>query len=625
MSKKALLIVISASLLFGALLWVLWSGADPGTGVAPALEGTRPGSATKDDFPGSVVPETEPVLPQKDASQPPEPTPPEQPLPMGKVLDARGRPVPGVRVSVEEGKSPCVESDEKGCFPLPCLSGDFNPSVALPYVLVRTEKEVSSRGLLLVVARGIDVIGTVIEEDGSPLAGVTIEAPALPLVDFPGILDRTAPSKTAPVQTDAQGGFELKALPNGCAELRFNKAGYAALALPVNQEIAGYQQIVLHPLAKGMHILTGTVVDPLASRIPGARVGIGEHQTRTDSSGEFSLKFPRGSVFKHGKSLYAAKPGYRTKVIPDFGSSRADLEQAHLEIRLEGRTLQISGRILDAAGYPIANAVLTLWDEPFLVGRLTAEDLALPEEITPPEELPSAQKAFGETDASGAFVLKGLSDRSYRIRIFDKEVGFAMTSRPIRAGSRNVVIKLPADAFREKLAGRVVDRHGEPVPGVSLCAFMESKKNGIRSNWTGFKRTRSGKDGSFELPHLCRLDDVMLSLSGEDILSKNKHLAPDAPDTGILIEVEERCRFRIELSDPGLANRFYLLDGQGQEVEIYEYALHRRSTTTTLPLHDGKTEVLTTSDRAVTMVLVGKSELHVPLWLVPEEITVVRR
>lgn len=629
MFKKALM--ISAGVLIaGTSLWILLEEETPDQAHPAVVEefhvqGIQAKStALKNDTVHHTPGEVELIPPENGPTEPF--ASPHRTSVAGRVLDAQGWPRSGIRIWNDEHEDQVVESDAAGRFLLPGDMPDKPLSVAPPYVLVRQGRDNEGEDLLLVVAPRIDVIGTVTNEEGIPLADTRIDVKLIRMVDFPEILDRARSPQVFPAQkTDAQGRFALQALPEGCAVLRLERSGYQIHTVRVDSEIAGQSRFVLQPLTSDKVILTGWVVDHMYRTVPEARVGLGTHQTESDDWGAFRIEFHKEEVLEGGTTLYAAKPGYQTRVIKDFGSDPESLtEQIEVELNLAGPALTISGRLLDADGKPLKGSAILLWKEDFLTGTSTAEDLAVVDEPPPRDFMLSISRALSITDAQGAFTLTGLSNRTYPLRVFDRKLGFAMTTSPIAAGRQGVELRIPANAFREKLSGRIVNRLGEPVSGASIGVAMQIRKNAQTNSWYDVGTTRSGDDGRFILPRACRLDTLLLDVSGADIYPFEERIESDMPNSDLVLVVDCKCYFRVTLSDPSSAHAFHMLDANDERLMITELQSDGSSQgfrNTPFPLSEGKTEVISTSERACTIQLLGKNERREPIQLIPDEIT----
>lgn len=91
-----------------------------------------------------------------------------------------------------------------------------------------------------------------------------------------------------------------------------------------------------------------------------------------------------------------------------------------------------------------------------------------------------------------------------------------------------------------------------------------------------------------------------------------------------VLAVERLCYFRVELSDPSLAHALNILDEEGNHFEIAEQGAMQIFKKTPYPLRNGKTEVISTSDRACTIRLIGETQRLLPVRLMPGEVTVLR-
>jgi len=631
--KKVILATACTALLVGASILVLQGDGDQilevettgperaDKGVDISLDGTErvPGDGEKQPIPLHAGP-----------SLPSESSGPAQCT--GRILDPRGTPLVGSRLYFEGMEEEAVVSDAQGHFVFSNWYSDSQLLVAAPYILVRAGRDVEQKGRLLVAALRVNVDGVVTDRDGIPLPDTRVTLKPIRLVDFPEILDGTR--QILPVGTQkksgAQGRFSLRDVPGDCALLELEKEGYETLTVPVDLDLAGDQAFVLRPLASDRVILTGRVLDHHSCTVAQALVGLVDYRTRTDDWGLFRIEIHREEIPREGANLFAAKRGYRTKVVAGFGARPDILEpQVDIELCLEGPALAISGRLLDSGGRPVAGSTMMLWEEEYLFGRAAPEDLAAVDEQAAildgrPLTVPAETRAFSITDSDGVFAIGGLDDRAYRFRIFDDQIGYAMTTRSIRAGSRDVEIVIPADAFREKLAGRIVDRHGAPVAGAEIRACMQRIHNSNNNSWIGVGSARCDDDGRFVIPGACRLDTLLLDVSGPSVCSLQKQIEPDFSGGEITLVVERLCHFRIELSDPSLARSFHLLDEKEELLEISEQGGLRVFKKTPFPLLGGKTEVISSSDRACTIKLNGEEERRFPVRLVPGEVTVLR-
>ena len=101
-------------------------------------------------------------------------------------------------------------------------------------------------------------------------------------------------------------------------------------------------------------------------------------------------------------------------------------------------------------------------------------------------------------------------------------------------------------------------------------------------------------------------------------------IGDDAQD--VVIAVERRCHFQVELAVPAEADEIGVLDAKGEELVISEFLGNGRRDTDRHPIVEGRTNTLAVGDRAATLVLyrAGSEVRRVPLRLTPDEPTILR-
>ena len=125
----------------------------------------------------------------------------------------------------------------------------------------------------------------------------------------------------------------------------------------------------------------------------------------------------------------------------------------HLDslLKLDGESLAIQGRIVHETGSPAQGVHVYLWGEHALTGGRSAEEFAVPadrETLSVGMDPGGDVRVWALSDDEGSFRLEGLGDREYKLRLFDQKRHAALTTEPIRAGSEQVVLTLPADFAR---------------------------------------------------------------------------------------------------------------------------------------------------------------------------------
>jgi hypothetical protein len=323
--------------------------------------------------------------------------------------------------------------------------------------------------------------------------------------------------------------------------------------------------------------------------------------------------------------------------------------------------LAIEGRVIDARGEPAAGIKVWAVDptlfgvvdevpahvEGMLSGAATRSDieklLADVGEGADPDttlaETSSVFWTFARTGADGRFQLAGLTEREYRLAAMDPATLLRVETGPIRAGRRDVEIVLDTDRCWQRVAGTVVSASGEPVPGVGivpLCDVMtvrldEHSSSGLQARG---RAARTDEQGRFELRLLPR-ERVYLHLDGESILPREFGRSPGGieEESGgkveeLVIRVGLRRHLKVELApDPAaVIDHVCVLDDRGERLRLHLFEGSSRTEADSLPLQDGRSDVLVVSDEARTLVLLhGDLEVRrVPLHLRAGSVNVIR-
>lgn len=618
---------VSLAVLAGALAFWLPGDEEAVSPPAAPLPLVADGELTRDAEPEQALPVVAGAaarMPLDQADQESPATSP--PVTRGQVFDAGGRPAAGVALRLAGGGEWSGESDAAGEFALPATLPEERLIIDPPHVLVRRGWAMDEELVLLIAASRIDFTGRVVDETGVAIAGVDVSVESIPIVGFPRALDRTIRPVIHTTRTDDAGGFEHPGLPAELVTLHFTKPGFRPEALRIGADVELDGRVVLHPIVEP-YTLSGTVVDDVGIAVPDALVAFVDERTRTDRSGAFLLEGSIADVPEEGADLAAAKRGFQTKLIPGFGSDRTDLlDEAPLELRFDGPSLEITGRLLYTSGEPHAGARVQLWQEEYVVGISTAEDLS-----AKGAEIPLLMDAFWSdpdpclTDHRGAFVVKGLADRDYRLRILDLEEGLALTTEPIPAGSSGLSITLPDDTYQE-LSGSVVDEHGRAIEGMQVMASTWVIHNSDNHAVRTMRTTHTEADGSFVLSDVSRLASIRLRVLGDDseFLDHAFWMEPDEPGEDLTLILERRCHFRVEVQDSEV-HSFRILDELDEVLMISHFGavggdVGRRI----FPLEEGRSPVVSTSDRARTLELLGTETRRVPIRLVAGEVTILR-
>lgn len=572
---------------------------------------------------------------------------------VGRVLDRLGQPLAGIGLAAVpdfpthipaqgvERAEPTSTSAADGSFELASDLEYGHVAPARGWVpvagLSRFGTEADRRGdRLLVLVPAVELAGQVTDAEGRPLEGVGLSISCDWKRDFPDALVGTSGFDWLKSVTDAEGRFEHKDLPAGVAHVRFEKEGYETKDIEVGTSDESGLQVVLVSRSERPLVLTGWVLEPAGAPLARALVGLGERTVEADDEGRFEFTFSDESTLGRNHDLFAAKPGWRTKVIEGFGAKLLDDDdrQLEFEIVMDGQSLAIQGRIVDAAGSPAKGIHIYLWGEQALMGGRSAEEFAVPADnatLNVGMDPGGALRVWALSGDEGYFRLEGLGDREYKLRLFDRERHAALTTEPIQAGSEQVLLSLPADFVRERFQGRVVDLAGRPVVGAAVNPMLVTFVGGgfVRQG-IGNHDVRTDDEGRFTLRGISRRD-LSLMVTGEGILLSTHDVPALDPGTDFEISVERQCHFRLILTDADQKPlQFDVLDARGEQMQIVSQGGGEYMSTVRWLVTGGRTQVFTVGESAATLLLLrwngaGWDELdRLPLSLQPGDVNEIR-
>jgi len=627
--------------------WTVWSTRAPR--IAPVL-GDAP-SGPESPGANASARESEPQAapsssPRRAIGESPAERAPLAPL-TGRVVDRQGRALAGVGLAAVADYAreiPPQGVEHAGAAAHSAIDGTFELATELERGSVvaaagwvplaeraHFTAEDAERGeRLIVVAPAVELAGQVTDEQGRPLAGVEIQVVGRWLEDYPGSLVGTGGYAWLGSTTDVEGRFRHRDLPGGAARLSFAKEGYVPVVLEVGELDEPQLAVVLAATGEAPYVVTGWVTDPSGAPLAGALVGLAERTARTDAAGRFELSVPADALHAYD-DLFAAQPGWRTRVVEDLGSQLlADADRGlELDLRIEGRSLALAGKVVDPAGAPVPGMLVYLWGEPELVDGRCAEEFALPAERQTVDQGGGEMRVWSRSDADGRFRLEGLREREYRVRLFDRKRHAALTTEPLRAGSEGLVLTIPAD-FTRRLEGRVVDLAGRPVAGATLAPMVWTFLGSRKSVALNGPQVSSDAEGRFVLEEAAG-KELSLSVWGEGLLESQHSLQDGALGAGLELVVERLCDFRILFDDPARESlTFEVLDARGEPMQIVAAGAGEYTSTFTRSVSEGRTRVLSVGESAATLVLKrwqdGQPQEveRVPLALRPGEVNDVR-
>ncbi|MCB9879392.1 MAG: carboxypeptidase regulatory-like domain-containing protein [Planctomycetes bacterium] len=476
-----------------------------------------------------------------------------------------------------------TRSDALGQFELATVPPASVPAAGPGWFTLRTTPWHAGHGgttdLVVVVARATELVGgTTRRDDGTPLAGVAVQADLLRLAEFPDKLTQTFAPLPAPARSDERGSYRLAHAPVGAGvDLVFSRDGFQPERVPSLAAASGRLDVSMVAKGAGAAHLHGRVRDA-EGPVVGATLQLGfDQQTTSDGNGEFTFEPPEAP-----SRLVALRAGWQPLIREQVGAGSGELD-----LVFERATLSITGTVRHADGTPASGYRLDLVDPTRGYGFHPIEFDS--------QTLKCSEPCFAITDAAGRFEVGGLADRTYTLLAYEPDRLVVVRSERVPAGSRDVVLTVPADATFE-LRGVVVDRRGAPIANASVsCWLAAASVEGA----VGGPATTSAADGTFTLANAPRRG-VRLGIAKEGWLYANQLVEQWTRDGDELRVVLTRmCSLRVE-GAADLVVQFHDADGSLLHVELHSQTMI--SSTNALTLPNGKSPVLSLPETTATMV-----------------------
>jgi hypothetical protein len=238
---------------------------------------------------------------------------------------------------------------------------------------------------------------------------------------------------------------------------------------------------------------------------------------------------------------------------------------------------------------------------------------------------------FATTDQDGRFELGGLLEREYRLKAMDRATLTHAVGEPVHAGATGVELVLAREGRRE-LTGLVVSTGGFPLEGARVLLSHRAARASVGTTTVSWDvegpETYTDDTGRFSFPR-APLTGVKLIVSGDGFRAAvvEPEEVDAAGDLTVRVELSaDRCYFRVELADPGLADRFELL-GAGGPAELEFRRGGYATSTSQAGLTEGVSFVLAVPEGSYELALFdGEVEVsRERVSLVPGEVTVLRR
>jgi hypothetical protein len=396
----------------------------------------------------------------------------------GQVIDADDIPIGGAEITIDSNPPRQVLTEADGSFAIDKLIGRayvvtavFEDEVGGP---VRHELTESSEPVIVRLRPAASMIVTVSDEGGAPVRGASVHVR--------GSVNRSG-------ETDADGRAHVRGVSPGFALVSASAPGYGPTREPVQVPDRPGAEVRVSLIVQAGAPISGRVTTFEGEPVAGARV------VAEDASAMFSLVDP-----DHEGVLTASDGRYE---IPAVSAGNVRVVARHERhptgsselIATDGRrpitgvdirlapAASVAGRVLDTRGQPVAWAAVRV---------APAYDAAMR----------SGAVRGATADDDGRFEVVGLEREPAHILATSERMASSILSLSLDERHRIEGVELVLDA-PARIAGRVVDGDGEPVPEVHVIAYpdvLEDGVDGIALRGGGQATTDGG--GRFELTGL---------------------------------------------------------------------------------------------------------------------------
>lgn len=476
--------------------------------------------------------------------------------------------------------------------------------------------------LVLLVAPLVEVSGVVVDASGAPLEGLRVSAGGATgaIAALPFEFEVREWGRRDEVSTDARGRFDLGLVASFAgASIQCVEGSQNLCEVPVPTSSTRDLRIVAAArVAPPLRwpTIRGLVIDERGAAVAGAGVRLEGAGTQTASDGRFELQV---SYASRDSDLVVTKRGAAPAFVAELGARvpRGARDVDDVVVQLEGPSLEIRGRALDAEGRGLAGWLLTLPD-----GR-EHPGFGLPVEFFAAGTFSEGERP--RTDADGRFTLGGLSRRAYAIELVDPKTGIVHVTEPVPAGTSDLEVRLPHDVLRSSVRGRVLSERGEPVADADVrVLYPVAVGRGFRRDGHA-RATTTDDDGAFELEHVPRRR-LRLSVDGGRVQTRAFEIADDADPLDVRLVVTLLRKFRVELRSPDDADEFEVLDAHGAKLTVNGFHADRESMDWRTRIEGQSSVVCEASELAATLVLYRRDEevRRVPIALAGTSVQTIR-
>lgn len=403
-----------------------------------------------------------------------------------RVIDEMGRPLAGITIAPTQEGAPIVESGADGTFTTPRGSG---------FVLRgrgRATAQVTGDvgGGDIVMVPGTLLVGRIVDDAGTPVAGATVTTKDLLAVRMHWLpRPRSAPVLRATATSKGDGTFVVEGAPSALVAIDVRHADLLPESVEAITPGEPVEVVMERP-----RLVRGTVVGVDGKPVAGAAVQVmsrtRSHSVRTDDEGNFVVRAPRDIDAEVVASANLGASWARGSVAVEPGAAEP------LRIRLAPTGA--------GAARSIARTRLCVRD---------ADGTVVPQVRAVFVE-PHGDPSHFERTLAGADPLAAGADGIVRIvgtgtLVELAAAGYGRVRLPVDTDARVPIdVELPPPA---RIFGRTLQPDGTtPIPGVALAVFRKEDwdRESFQRRLANFgsilpptppNAARSGADGSFEI------------------------------------------------------------------------------------------------------------------------------
>ncbi|QDV05791.1 RNA polymerase sigma factor [Planctomycetes bacterium Poly30] len=345
-----------------------------------------------------------------------------------------------------------------------------------------------------VLMPAVRVAGVVLDAGGAPVADalVSISADLASLGTYPGGLLTDTSVVCDPVTTDTEGRFDLGSVPSHSGFTLYAgrpDTGGVRVAVPSVDRADLMLQLGL-PQQVTSTAVTGRVVTPRGDGVEDAAVHLGWLETRTDREGWFRLESSADALRRIGAD------GHRLIAVTSdgrFDHLEFDAEQMGPHVVRIPRAMEtLEGRLLGVGGEPLVGAMVSVLNGTRPGGSVRSLEEGLDGE---PER----------TSENGRFELTHLEPRPYSLRFLRRDPFLVFDAEGLTPGTEGIQVRLPSDHAAQRVTGRVLGVHGEPLVGLRVSPLAFPTEGRSLYYWAVEGASfLTDADGRFELPTMPR-------------------------------------------------------------------------------------------------------------------------